>query len=1186
MEPKRVIVTYCDESGNWPTIEKDLTARLPLRNLVWKPSNNRAKRNINMLDVEFRRFSAETSKNLPPVTLLQNPYLNLYFVSCEDNESYKTTVRQQIREWIQLVTSKKNQEWLIVHISSQEGARAAKFLRSSVLDKIKADFNTGKKDRHVRLITAAATTHPPLVAQVRMADTEMSEMELWADFTEKMKEGILNSFDQNVLTFEEDIRRLDSQRQMPGWNYCTFFILKEGLTNAYEMMNLHEEALRQYDELEASFFQILRDNALTWYGKFGGMQEGDDDANLLDLDRKPYRDLIMQNTISVFDFRTYLFGRQCNLLFRLRRPVEICHRALIFIPSFARTVREHVLNLTENFLESWIYSACMSIVNECDETVPLSTDDPHMMALLDGAKAELLQLARQQLDKLGIQHGRLPKELPFTMSLGYDDVAQTATEEVKRKPMSKELLEAVSSDETFDALYTSVSGRAIRGYDGSGRHRSSLLLHGDVAALQYHRKMYADAARILESITWRYGHNRWTVLENELVIKHAKCLKELGDTIKYAEACLTLLRNMDDLKDEDKLFYSNELFSTVTSKELRQEIHHEFAPMFTVKVVSVVDILQDDDGSYVEIMIENKLPKDVDFNKLSVRMVSGEVDELWFNIRHGIMRPGKNTFRVTCETSASGTYVLEKVYLKTGKLVFLYDFLQENKKRIFRVDSHPNALKATIQPPQEMELGQTSTFVVHVSSGRNQVAEASLSLLPASEGISLLMVPTLTYSKGTTAAPGMPGDVHAADAAAATTGMINLQTHEAIPLPAFGPNETLAITVPYETYLNANEHLIKLVVHYLTPNSKRHTFTLTSSVDTVLPLQISHSIIWRDDCLNLKLDMTCTSYVPIRVLNVDLRHPARIKDFKQAPFPGEMTLFPRQHASFVFRISRPADVQDSDTQAHFIVTYRSLRDEVEKALTSTVEADLVKAQLEQHASFVTSHLKNHLLKGIDFMAYGMSDELELPPLDVASCESILAYHDPKTRETLINILKDLFSDNKQLDYDQIMALSTSSQPLQISFPVPLPVSQMLTTVEIVIDKSAQELTVGTPATFQLLIKNSAYWNPNKEDQDQACDFYYDIIVDYENWLLCGHKKRLFTAKPGATTKHAVSLVPLKTGPLHVPKIHVTSANGSVVNHTAYVNEAEQILIKPRTTTSTFVIDQQRGVHFSGNMVDR
>ncbi|KAG0265540.1 hypothetical protein BG011_004568 [Mortierella polycephala] len=1080
MEPKRVIVTYCDESGNWANIEKDLTARLPLRNLVWKPSNNRATRNIPMLDVELKRFSPETSKNLPPVTLLQNPYLNLYFVNCEDNETYRTTVRQHIKDWLQLVIQKKNQEWLIVHISSQEGARAAKFLRSSVFDRIK-------------------------MAQVRMADTEMSEMELWADFTEKVKEGIVTSFDQNVLTFEEDIRRLDSQRQMPGWNYCKFFILKEGLTNAYEMMNLHDDALRQYDELEASFFQILRDNALTWYGKFGGMQEGDEDANLLDLDRKPYRDLIMQNTISVFDFRTYLFARQCNLLFRLRRPVEICHRALIFIPQFARTVREHML------------------------------------------------------DKLGIHNGRLPKELPFTMSLGYENTgALTPSEDDERRPLSKDLLEAVSTDETFDALYMVLTeaGAIVRRCFCTEMllRYNSRLLNTVTLTKNLAVKKYAEAARILESITWRYGHSHWTVLENELVIKHANCLRELGDTVKYAQACLTLLRNMDDLKDEDTLHYTNELFKTVTSKELKQEIYHEFAPMFTVKVVSVVDILPDDDGSYLEIMIDNKLPKDIEFNKLSVRMVSGEIDELWFNIRHGVMKPGKNNFRVTCETSASGTYVLEKVHLKTGKLVFLYDFLQESRKRIFRVDSHPKALKATISPPQEMELGKPSTFVVHVSSGRNKVPEASLSLFPASEGIAFLKVPTLTYTKQT------PGS----DDKTLSPGEITLETYEAISLPAFEPNETLAITVPYEIFVDADEHLIKLAVHYLTPNSRRHTFTLSTSIDTVLPLQVSHSIIWRDECLNLKLDMTCNGYVPIRVLNVDLRHPACIKDFKQPPFPGEMVR--------------------KDPLAHFIVTYQSLRDEVEKALTSIVEADLVKAQLEQHVSFVNMHMKNHLLKSVDYMAYGMSDDLELPPLDVPSCEAILTYHDPKTRETLIDILKNIFSVNKHLDYDHIMALSSSNQPLQISFPIPLPTSQLLTTAEIIVD-DAQELTVGTPATFKLSVKHSAYWNPAK-DQEQTYDFYYDIMVDYENWLLSGHKKRLFTAKPGENTTHPVSLVPLKTGPLHVPKVTITSASGSVYNQTSYVNEAEQVLIKPRTTTSTFFIDQQRGVHFANSMVDR
>ena len=43
--------------------------------------------------------------------------------------------------------------------------------------------------------------------------------------------------------------------------------------------------------------------------------------------------------------------------------------------------------------------------------------------------------------------------------------------------------------------------------------------------------------------------------------------------------------------------------------------------------------------------------------------------------------------------------------------------------------------------------------------------------------------------------------------------------------------------------------------------------------------------------LNLKLNMTCAGYVPIRLLNVDLRHPACIKNFKQPPFTGEMVLY-------------------------------------------------------------------------------------------------------------------------------------------------------------------------------------------------------------------------------------------------------------------------------------------------------
>jgi hypothetical protein len=48
----------------------------------------------------------------------------------------------------------------------------------------------------------------------------------WAEAVNKIKEGILFSFDAAVGQREDEVRRSENQRQMPGWNFCTFFILK------------------------------------------------------------------------------------------------------------------------------------------------------------------------------------------------------------------------------------------------------------------------------------------------------------------------------------------------------------------------------------------------------------------------------------------------------------------------------------------------------------------------------------------------------------------------------------------------------------------------------------------------------------------------------------------------------------------------------------------------------------------------------------------------------------------------------------------------------------------------------------------------------------------------------------------------------------------------------------------------
>ena len=105
-------------------------------------------------------------------------------------------------------------------------------------------------------------------------------------------------------------------------------------------MNLHEEALETYEELEALFFQVLKEKSLTWFGALITPSSKDDSAPLLSVTKKPYRDLILANSISVFDFRVYLLARQCTLLSNLGRVVDIGHKAVSFLRAFGKRLRE------------------------------------------------------------------------------------------------------------------------------------------------------------------------------------------------------------------------------------------------------------------------------------------------------------------------------------------------------------------------------------------------------------------------------------------------------------------------------------------------------------------------------------------------------------------------------------------------------------------------------------------------------------------------------------------------------------------------------------------------------------------------------------------------------------------------------------------------------------------------------
>ena len=133
-------------------------------------------------------------------------------------------------------------------------------MKGSVLDKIKADFNTDRRDR---------------CAQLQWSGT-LGDPTIWADVVSKMKEGVIAYIDSYVSTREDELRKLDNQRQFLDWDFVAFFkckvsiaslkicttqlrpgLVKDNLASSFASLGLLEDAQVQIDELEATYFQII-----------------------------------------------------------------------------------------------------------------------------------------------------------------------------------------------------------------------------------------------------------------------------------------------------------------------------------------------------------------------------------------------------------------------------------------------------------------------------------------------------------------------------------------------------------------------------------------------------------------------------------------------------------------------------------------------------------------------------------------------------------------------------------------------------------------------------------------------------------------------------------------------------------------------------------------------------------------
>ncbi|KAE8731744.1 TRS130 protein [Hibiscus syriacus] len=303
-----------------------------------------------------------------------------YLFACQskDLDEYKTILKPRLK----LIVQNDEREWFIVFVSRAHPSNdQASKLAKKVYAKLEVEFSSKKRERCCKF------------------DVHGPEANFWEDLEARIMECVRNTLDTREQFYEDEIRKLKNRAMAnmdPGTNITIFHF--ESLAFMFEMAHLHEDALREYDELELCYLETV--NIGGKRREFGGLDPGDDQAALLIPGNKPLTQIVQDDSFREFEFRQYLFACQSKLLFKLNRPFEVSSRGYSFIISFSKALGLHESILPFCMREVWVITACLAVVNATNSQYSEGNAAPEIERQFYRLQGDLYSLCRVKFLRL------------------------------------------------------------------------------------------------------------------------------------------------------------------------------------------------------------------------------------------------------------------------------------------------------------------------------------------------------------------------------------------------------------------------------------------------------------------------------------------------------------------------------------------------------------------------------------------------------------------------------------------------------------------------------------------------------------------------------------------------------------------------------------------------------------------
>nr|CAD7438798.1 unnamed protein product [Timema bartmani] len=398
-----------------------------------------------------------------------------------------------------------------------------------VLYKIRSNFASQHPDRCLSVIN-------PVRSESRSAES-------WRGLLTRIRLLVLSAYNRTLLKFEEFIRDQRERRNELGWNFCHYFLLQEELAFVLEMLGVYDEALVQYDELDALFTQFVLNSNVgdtpAWLGTFQVPLE-DWPGIVLDCNiNQTHRGLIGECRASLLQFRGYLFTRQCTMLQLLSKPWELAQRCLPFLHNCVKELEILEVAAPPGAVACWLFLCSLEVLHTCE-----SFQDGRHVEACSLYTAGLWAYARDKLHELGALCGLLPGCDPSSQQLhtvvGLSAGMGDSREHGSYPTPTDKLKEALSSKEAFKKHYLELAELAMGTYKHIGRIRSARLVGRELAQFYLLLGERNKAAAFLSDSLKTYEEEGWRDLALKTQLELADCCDKMGDTERFVKLCAVI----------------------------------------------------------------------------------------------------------------------------------------------------------------------------------------------------------------------------------------------------------------------------------------------------------------------------------------------------------------------------------------------------------------------------------------------------------------------------------------------------------------------------------------------------------------------------------------------------------------------------------------------------------------------